>query len=62
MNPFEEIYYPILSKKPEQHPEIEKCPAVLAEREGKTTTEIIDACRKCYAQLMQPKNSKSKGA
>lgn len=58
MNPFEEIYYPILSQKPEQHPGIEECPAVLAEREGKTPTEIIDTCNKCYAQLMQPKNSK----
>lgn len=58
MNPFKKFYYPILSQKPEQHPGIEECPAVLAEREGKTATEIIDICNNCYTQLMQQKNSK----
>ncbi len=59
---FEQQIYPIVNHAAKRidipHPSKDECPAVLAERGGKTPSEVIAACNKCRLKLftkMQPK-------
>lgn len=52
MNMFEKFLYPIMKNEPAPHPDVEHCPAVLAERAGKDAQEICRICEKCYDELV----------
>ena len=49
---FEKFLYPIMKNEPAPHPDVEHCPAVLAERAGKDAQEICRICEKCYDELV----------
>lgn len=50
---FETKIYDMLSCLPLPHPGKEECPAVLAERKGKSPDETMQICRKCFLELMK---------
>ncbi len=41
-----------------QHPSPDECPAICAERAGKTPTDVIAACTKCRGQMVKRTKSK----
>ena len=56
MNLFEKYIYQLIKDEVLPHPAPEDCPAIKAEREGKTSQDIVRICLQCFQKL----NRKSK--